>query len=51
MTKVEKRDVVDWYIINTEAERAKRDALLAKAQAERMAVSVQSRWERGSLWD
>jgi hypothetical protein len=51
MTKVEKKAVDVLPVLDTEAERAKRDALLAKAQAERMAVPVQSRWERGSLWD
>ena len=50
MTKAEKKTVEVLPVLDTEAERRKRDALLAKAQAERMAVPVQSRWERESLW-
>lgn len=50
MTKVEKRDVVDGFVVDTPEERAKRDALLAKARIAREAVPVQSRWDRDSLW-
>jgi hypothetical protein len=51
MTKAEKQAVEVLPVTDTKAEKEKRDALLAKAQAERMAVPAQSRWERGSLWD
>jgi hypothetical protein len=51
MTKAEKKTVEVLPVLDTEAEKEKRKVLLAKAQAERMAVPVQSRWERGSLWD
>jgi hypothetical protein len=51
MTKVEKREVVVLPVLDTEAERARVAELLERARAQREATPVQSRWERGSLWD
>ncbi len=51
VVRAEKKKVEVLPVLDTDAERAKHEALLERARREREAAPVQSRWERESLWE
>jgi hypothetical protein len=51
VSRAEKREMEVLPVLDTEAERAKHEALLERARREREATPVQSRWDRESLWE